>query len=343
MANFNADNNFLLSEGIFGLPNTYNDSALILIPVPWEVTCSYGDGTSAAPDAIQKASFQIDLFDVELKEEWRKGIFLLQAPESIYDANAVQRRNAIQIIHHHENDAKPLSERQLKLQEGINTACEEMNEYVASASAKIHSDGKLSGLVGGDHSVALEHIKAVAKREKEIGIIQIDAHADLRDSYMGFSYSHASLMFNLTKESQGIKKIVQIGLRDICKAESDFISSSPLFSAYFMKDIRKAQFDGDSLNTIFSKILNELPEKVYISFDIDGLDPALCPSTGTPVPGGFTYSEMIFLFQLLLKNKKKIVGFDLCETGFNENNDWDANVAARILYQLSLYALKSDE
>lgn len=343
METFNPDNNFSQLEGIFGLPFSYEDSKLILIPVPWEVTCSYGDGTSKAPDAIYKASFQIDLYDNNLGEEWKKGIFLDLAPDYIYDDNAVQRRFAKQIIHHLETEKKPLNDRQLKLQDEVNKVCESMNRYVAEKSAKIHSDGKLSGLIGGDHSTALEHIKAVAKREKKIGIIQIDAHADLREAYMGFTYSHASLMYNLAKNADGIDKIIQLGLSDICSAEAKYINTSPLFSAYFMSDIRKWQYEGKNLHTIFIEVIKDLPEKVYISLDIDGLDSSLCPNTGTPVPGGFDFHEIVYLLKILLDSGKKIVGFDLCEVGISDQTEWDANVAARMLYQLCLYTLKSND
>lgn len=339
---FNPDNNYLQSKGIFGLPYNYNESALILIPVPWEVTCSYGDGTAKAPDAILKASYQLDLFDKELGEEWKKGIFMMHAPESIYDANAVQRRHAKSIIQYMENEDKPLSYRLLKLQSEVNEACTEMNKYVKDVSGKIHAEGKFTGLIGGDHSTALEHIKAVADREKNIGILQIDAHSDLREAYMGFTFSHASMMFNLAKEAAGISKVVQIGIRDFSKAEFEFSKSSPLFSTHYINDIRKAEFEGQSIEKIFKKIISTLPEKVYISFDIDGLDPSLCPSTGTPVPGGFSFYEMRFLLQLLLKGGKQIVGFDVCESGYNEENEWDSNVAVRIIYQLSIHMLKSN-
>ncbi|PLW92363.1 MAG: agmatinase [Marinilabiliales bacterium] len=342
MDSFNPDNNFLQSEGIFGLPFTYDDAKLILIPVPWEVTCSYGDGTCKAPDAIYKASFQIDLFDHNLGEEWKKGIYLDLAPEYIYDDNAVQRRFARQIIHHLETESKPLNDRQTKQLDEVNKVCDGMNAYVAEKSTQIHTDGKISGLVGGDHSAALEHIKAVAKREKEIAVIQIDAHADLRESYMGFTHSHASLMNNLAKDATGITKVIQLGLRDICKAEADLIQSSPLFSAFFMNDIRQWQYEGKKLKDIYSDIIKDLPDKVYISLDIDGLDPSLCPNTGTPVPGGFDFYEVVFLFAMLHESGKKIAGFDLCEVGISDNSEWDANVAARLLYQLCLYTLRSN-
>lgn len=340
MSDFNPDKNYSFSGGIFGLPNTYKDANLIIISVPWEVTCSYKDGTASAPDAIYKASYQIDLLDNDLGQEWQKGIFMLAAPEWLYDSNSVQRRHALQIINHFEHDDE-MSERQNKILNEINNSCKEMNAYVSEKSKKIHSDGKISALLGGDHSTAYQHIKEVAAKENNITVIQIDAHADLRKSYMGFEHSHASVMRQVAENVQGISKIIQLGIRDYCQEEADFMSTSPLFTTHFMSDIRQYLFEGNSLNTYYNKVIDSLEEKIYISVDIDGLNPSLCPNTGTPVPGGFEFYEIIQFFKMILASGKKIVGFDLCEVGYGNGTNWDANVGSRLLYQLCIHALKS--
>lgn len=341
MSDFNPDKNYLYSGGIFGLPNVYDDAKLIIISVPWEVTCSYKDGTANAPDAIYKESHQIDLLDNNLGSEWEKGIFFMQAPEYLYDANSVQRRHALQIINHYEHGDKNLTDRHHKILNEINNSCKEMNTYVSEKSKSIHKDEKISALLGGDHSTAYQHIKEVASREKNMAIIQIDAHADLRKSYMGFEHSHASVMRQVAEQVSGLSKIVQLGIRDYCKEEADFMSSSPLFSTHFMSDIRQYLFKGNSLNTYYYNVIDSLPEKVYISLDIDGLNPSLCPNTGTPVPGGFEFYEIIQLFKMILASGKKIVGFDLCEVGSANETNWDANVGSRLLYQLCIHTLKS--
>jgi len=156
-------------------------------------------------------------------------------------------------------------------------------------------------------------------------------------------YSHASIFCNALK-IKNISKLVQIGVRDFCEEEYNFVENNKkrisLFTDY---EIKKDLFEGKSLKRIFNDIVSELPENVYISFDIDGLIPNLCPNTGTPVPGGFTLEEVTFLFETIQSKGKKIIGFDLCEVAPEKGGEWDGNVGARVLYKLCLLALKSQK
>ncbi|MEX2589122.1 MAG: arginase family protein, partial [Chitinophagales bacterium] len=158
-------------------------------------------------------------------------------------------------------------------------------------------------------------------------------HMDFRKAYEGFTYSHASIFYNALQLGQ-VEKIVQLGIRDYCQEELDFASNqNKRIAVYYDKAIKRAQMQGETVHALFQKIIDELPEKVYVSIDIDGLDPALCPNTGTPVPGGLQFEETIYLIQLLKESGRKIIGFDLCEVTPG-NDDWDGNVGSRLLYQL---------
>jgi len=177
-------------------------------------------------------------------------------------------------------------------------------------------------------------MKAIGEKHGDFGILQIDAHCDLREGYEGFVYSHASIMYNALKEVDQLQKLVQLGIRDYSQGEQEFISrNSPRVRTYFDREIRERQFEGETFRQIVDEIVNELPQKVYISFDIDGLDPKLCPNTGTPVQGGFETEQVFYIFNKILKAKKQIIGFDLSEVSTSENC-WDANVGARVLFKL---------
>jgi len=183
-------------------------------------------------------------------------------------------------------------------------------------------------------------MQALAEKHTSFGILHIDAHADLREAYEGFEFSHASIMFNALKIPQ-IKQLVQVGIRDYCEAELQLIQSDQRITTYFDRDLKYQQFEGKAWSVICNQIINKLPEKVYLSFDIDGLDPKLCPHTGTPVPGGLEFEQALYLVEKLVNSDRKIIGFDLNEVAPG-NDEWDANVGARLLYRLSNMCLVSN-
>jgi len=195
-------------------------------------------------------------------------------------------------------------------------------------------NGKLVALLGGDHSTPLGYLKAIAEKYGDFGILQVDAHCDLRKSYENFVYSHASIMYNALQEIPQLKRLVQVGVRDYCQEEWDYIRNSDYqVITYFDKDIKERAFEGQSWKQIADEIVSHLPDKVYISFDIDGLDPKLCPHTGTPVQGGFETEQIFYLIKKIIQSGRKFIGFDLDEIGVGET-DWDANVGARVLWKL---------
>jgi len=216
----------------------------------------------------------------------------------------------------------------------VNTGTKVMNEWVYNQTLALLNKGKLVGLVGGDHSTPLGYFKAIGEKKGDFGILQIDAHCDLRDSYEGFKYSHASIMYNALNEVPQLQKLVQVGIRDYCEEELDYIAASNgRVVTFFDKNIKERQFEGENWRSICDSIVETLPQQVYISFDIDGLDPKLCPHTGTPVPGGFEAEQIFYLFKRLVASGRKLIGFDLNEVS-TSHDEWDANVGARILFKL---------
>ena len=186
----------------FGLPFTPEEAQLVLLPVPWEVTASYGGGTASAPDAILDASMQVDLYDIHYPGGWERGIGTLEMDDTLQPRSARLRQEALRVMSHLEGGGSPESELMQRRLRRINEASAELNDYVYGEAKRWLDAGKKVGVVGGDHSVPLGLIRAVAGRYPGIGILHVDAHADLREAYEGFTYSHASIMYNALHEAR---------------------------------------------------------------------------------------------------------------------------------------------
>lgn len=325
--------------GLFGLPTTPDDARLVIVPVPWDATTSYRPGTSRAPAALRTASHQLDLYDVDLGEPWRAGIAMLEVPAEVMKWNANARADAERIIEvgGRIGDDPALTQ---ALQR-VNDASAKLNRHVYEQVDRQLRAGKLVGVLGGDHSVPFGAIARIAESYDEFGILHIDAHADLRDAYEGFEWSHASIMYNVISKIPQVKKLVQVGIRDFAKAEANVIASSKgRIITHHDSTLVERQFAGETWKVICDAIVSELPQRVYLSFDIDGLDPKLCPSTGTPVPGGLSFQQAAYLIKRVVQLGKTIIAFDLNEV-VPGNDEWDCNVGARILYKLCGWTLAS--
>lgn len=331
IASFNPNGVGLRNGHFIGLPFDSDTAEIILVPVPWDVTVSYKDGTSGGPENIRQASVQLDLFDPDIPDAWKLGIYFEPEQRSWKDKNTSLRPVAEQYIQSLENP-KTSSDFSNDL-EAINQACNELREEVKLHCSHWLQQGKLVGLVGGDHSTPLGLLQALAEIHTEFGVLHIDAHMDLRPAYEGFTYSHASIFYNAL-QIESITHLTQVGIRDYCEEEYQLALSQPgRISVFFDQDIKEAAFQGKHWHTQCVEIIQTLPDNVYVSFDIDGLEPALCPNTGTPVAGGFTLAQAFYLLKLLVESKRTIIGFDVNETA-GEGHEWDANVSARLLYKL---------
>lgn len=328
----------------FGFPFTEDNARLVLISVPWDVTASFGGGASSAPDAIIEASTQLDFYDPAAPEQWRKGIATAGIDYSIQDRSTQYRSDAKKIIENLEHGRKMFEEYLMPRKlERINAASRELNEQVYSEAARRLEAGKLVGLVGGDHSTPLGLIRAVGEKEGAIGILHLDAHCDLREAYEGFTYSHASIMYNVLNEVPQVEKIVQVGQRDFSAAEKALATESLRVVLYEDFSLAARGFAGETWQSVCADIVAQLPQKVYVSFDIDALTIENCPSTGTPVPGGLSFGQAAYLINAVAESGRRIVGFDLCEVAPGlEGNKWDANVGARALFKLCGITLKSN-
>jgi agmatinase len=323
-------------SGVFGLPFTPEQAKVVLIPVPFEATTSYGGGTADGPEAIYEASKQVDLFDLDTGKPYEAGIAMLELPAKIRELNDEAKTLARPII-----EAGGAAAGDPALAE-VNARCAQMNDWVYQTAKHWLAQGKLVGLLGGDHSTPFGSIKAHAEKYPELGVLHLDAHADLRDAYEGFTWSHASIMFNVLQQVPQVTRLVQVGIRDFGEHEFALIGdSNGRVHTFFDAKLARARLDGMPWREQVDAIVQALPKLVYLSWDIDGLDPTLCPHTGTPVPGGLSFHQATALLEGLARHDKIIVGFDLNEVAPGPEDEWDGNVAARLLYKMIGWALKT--
>lgn len=325
--------------GLFGLPTTPDEARLVIVPVPWDATTSYRAGTSGGPAAIRTASHQLDLYDADLGEPWRAGISMLDIPDDIAELNCNTRVDAEKII---EVGGRIGDDKALQAAlDRVNEAGAQLNRHVYEQVDKQLRAGKIVGVLGGDHSVPYGAIARMAETYEEFAVLHVDAHSDLRPAYEGFEWSHASIMYNVIRKIPQVKKLVQVGIRDFAKVEVDVVNQARgRVIVHHDATLAERQFAGETWKNICDAIVMELPKRVYVSFDIDGLDPKLCPSTGTPVPGGLSFQQASYLLKRVVQLGKTIIGFDLNEVVPNAD-EWDANVGARMLYKLCGWTLAS--
>ncbi len=335
LSNFDPNGAGNPNNNIFGLPFTEDESRLVILPVPWEVTVSYNAGTARSAEHIFKASLQVDLFEREWNDGWKQGFYMRSPDKKVLLKSDYLRKEAeLLIAYTTKGEAVEKNNFMGKSLKDINEGSVYLNNWVYQQTSDLLKKGKLVALLGGDHSTPLGYLKAIADHYPDFGILQFDAHFDFRKSYEGFTYSHASIMYNALNEVSAISKIVQVGIRDFCQEEWDFAqANSSKVTFYLWNELREQQFEGVTWKEIADDIVEKLPKNVYVSFDIDGLDPKLCPNTGTPVFGGLEIEQVYYILKKLLKSGRKLIGFDLSEIGIGES-DWDANVGARALWKL---------
>lgn len=330
-ADFDPDSIGIANGNFFGLPCSGEDAETVLIQVPWDATASYGKGTAEGPAAMLAASLQVDLFDERYPDVAGMKVWTLPQEDSIAELNAWAGKISAMVVSALEQGADPAALTGLCRQ--VDAASEAVNSYVESTAEEYLSQGKKVAVVGGEHSVPLGLIKALARRFPGMGVLHIDAHSDTREAYEGFRYSHASIMYNVMKEVPGVSRIVQAGIRDFCSAEHALTSSSDRFVTFTDFYLKDSLYSGSTWKELCDRIIEALPQNVYISFDIDGLSPEYCPGTGTPVPGGLSFSQADWLLYRLAVSGRRIVGFDLCEVAPGAG-EWDANSGVRMLFRL---------
>jgi agmatinase len=360
------------APGFFGLDAAPDAAAVVIVPVPFDATTSYRRGTAAAPDAVREASGQVDLHDLELGDFWRAGIAEDDADASVVAAWNDEARALADTIREAEDageeppadagsngragsgDAADMLESAKRSEAGsrsrrgatdtiadaiarVDALGDAVERWVGERTEAIFARGAVPAILGGDHSVPLGAIRGALARHERLGILHVDAHADFREAYEGFRHSHASIMYNVSRGERRPAALVQVGIRDVGRREWATARATEGVRSWTDPEVAGRLSRGDTWAELVREMLAPLPQDVWVSFDIDGLEPALAPNTGTPVPGGLTWHQATQLLALLGESGRRIVGFDLCEVGTGEI---DAIVGARLLYKLCGWSLR---
>lgn len=298
MFTLDTENNFLAIEDKY---SSLDNSNIVIVPAPYEHTVSYGSGAGEGAIAIIKASQYVEFYDDEFDRElcFDKGIATLAPLEftGITDDKALI--------------------------------------LISETVDKLLDMGKFVVTLGGEHTISTAPILSHFKKYPNMSILHFDAHSDLRDSYEGNKYSHASFMARVVEEFNPAN-ITQIGIRAQCKEEAEYIKNNNV-KTFYASAIRRG-LHSDNWQKAAVDTLND---EVYITFDLDYFDPAIMPATGTPEPDGFLYSETLNVFRELVRSRKKIIGFDVVELAPNELLHHCDLTAARLVYKLLNYAYSS--
>ncbi len=269
-------------------------SNIVLIPVPYDGTSTWGKGADKGPDAFLDASENMELYDIETQTEvYKKGVYL----------------------------ADPILE---------NESPEAMVDAVHRTTKAYIKKNKFVTLFGGEHSISIGSIRAFNECFEDLTVLHIDAHADLRPSYEGTACNHACAVYEANQTSN----LVQVGIRSMDVIETSIMNPDKVFFAHQM-----AEDDYWS-----DKVLDQLGENVFITFDLDAFDPSILPATGTPEPGGLLwYETMAFLKEVF--EERNVVGFDIVELCPNNNSKPSDFLAAKLYYKMLSYKFKnhSDE
>lgn len=316
-------------EHPFGIPCTFDHASAVLLPVPFDATVSYGIGASLGPRAILEASAQIDVHDARFGDIYQRGIAMDPIPTDI-EALSAEARALVEPI----AEAGGAQPHHAPAVQRINAICEQVNARVRARAAEVLAAGKTPVVIGGEHSVSLGAIQAAADRFSKLGVLQIDAHMDLRRAYLGLHYSHASVILN-AMETANLAALVQIGIRDFARSEARFADARAA-RVHRWDDLAESLAAGEPWRRRCQDMIQPLPEDIYLTWDIDGLDPALCPHTGTPVPGGLSWDHASILIDVISKSGRRVVAMDLVEVVPGPDNapPIDAIVGARLLYRM---------
>lgn len=268
----NIEKNFL---GIEAQYSNLEDSKVVIVPIPYELTVSYGSGTAKGPEAILKASHYVELYDEETGRE-------------------VYRELGIATL-------EPLNLKGLSEKDALGLIFDTCNKLI--------SKGKFIISLGGEHTITQALIAPFANEYKNLSVLHIDAHSDLRNEYLGNKLSHACVMARVC-EYLNPENLVQVGIRAQCKEEAKFIKEKNITTLY-SHEIKTGKYDKFG-KTWQEYVIKKLTENVYLTFDVDGMDPSIMPSTGTPEPNGLYWEEIMKLLSLLGKHKN-VVGCDIVE------------------------------
>ena len=319
------------------------DASIVLVSAPWAVTSAAGQGAVYTPDAIIDASTTVSLYDVVSGESIDGKVATADVDYDLQENSLNIGGDAAKVVAHIEDGGSLSGDYFARKVVRINLGFRDMHRSVGKRVFRYASKGKIVGVVGGDHAVAFGAVRSLSSVHPDMGVLYIDAHCDLRPSGKIFDYSHLSVARNIIDEIPAVSKMVQVGVREMSVDEIEFAKSNPKIAMFCHEKLSAERFSGRSWSELCDDVVAQLPEKVYISFDIDALSPECCPNTKRPVAGGMTFDEAVCLINRVVESGRTIVGFDLTEIVPVVDSGVDAVVGARMLVKLCAAALKSNK
>lgn len=326
--NFDPDGVGVDNGTYFGLPFAPETAELVLISAPWDVTVSYGAGAAYAPDAIIEASTQLDFHDPLAPGAWRRGIATADVDYSLLESSQRLRADAARVIDHLEGGGCLEDDYVVRKVRRVNEGCMSMNANVGAQASRWLDAGKTVGLVGGDHSTPYGLIRALGARHAAFGILHVAQDVE-HDRGVG--------------KLKPLVGIAQVAVRDFSESEAALAASSGRIATFDDLSLAAALFRGETWDAQCRCIVDALPQEVYVSFDIDALTFENCPHTGTPVSGGLTFNQAVWLLDTLTRSGRRIIGFDVVEVCPAPDERIDAITGARMLWKLCGQTLKSNE
>ena len=317
------------------------DAPIVLVSAPWAVTSAAGQGAVYTPDAIIDASTHLSLYDVVSNTSIDGKVATAEVDYDLQESSLQLGGDAAKVVAHIEDGGALTGDYFARKVVRINLGFRDMHRSVGKRVFRFASKGKIVGVVGGDHSVAFGAVRSISSVYPQMGVLFIDAHSDLRPSGKIFDYSHLSVARNIVDEIPAVSKLVQVGVRDMSREEMDFAQNHPKVTMFCHEKLTAERFSGRSWGEVYDDVVAQLPDKVYISFDIDALSPECCPHTKRPVAGGMTFDEAVCLINRVAESGREIVGFDLTEIVPVMESGVDAAVGARMLVKLCAAALCS--
>ncbi len=324
----------------FGATTPPSEADVVIVSAPWSVTSDYGHGATYTPDAIIDSSLGKELYDAPTGLSIEGRIATAEIDYNIQEHSEMLGRDAERIVRHHSSKESRVSDYIARKIENVNEGFAEMHLSIYKQVKQWAEQGKRIAVVGGDHSVAFGAVKALAEQNEGLGVLFVDAHADYSREEEIFNYSHRSIARNIVEELGGVAKMVQVGVRDVDRVEVEALNACDKVETFYAESLAERRFEGCSWGDICREIVSNLPQKVYISFDVDALKIEFCNNTNAPTPGGMTFDEALYLVNMVTASGREIVGFDISEVVSSINDKMDAIVGARLLAKLSVAMLR---
>lgn len=324
----------------FGDKSQPADADIVIVSAPWSVTSDFGRGATYTPDAVIDASIEGNLYDATTGVSVEGRIATAEIDYNIQESSEHLGREAERMAHHAVAANAVIGEYAARKIAHINEGFAEMHASIYKQALHWASQGKCVAVVGGDHSVAFGAVKAIAECHNGVGVLFIDAHADFAGKGELYNYSHRSIARNIVEEIPAVERLVEVGVRDIDKAEAEMLAAAGKVDLFLAERLGARRFEGESWGSLCREMVERLPHKVYVSFDVDALKIEFCNNTNAPVPGGMTFDEAIYLINAIVESGREIVGFDISEVVSKLDNKMDAIVAARMLAKLCMAVLR---